>query len=393
MAVDRSGSAFVTGDTISNAFPVTPGAIQALPQGADDVFVTKLDARGTLAYSTRLAGGGPDVAEGIAVDFIGDVYVTGHGSTTFPISPQAPVTVPLSSVSPFVAKLVPRVAFAVSASASSQESAVLAPAAAIDGNPATRWSSAFGDMQWLVIDLGVMTRIDRFILDWETAYARDYQVQVSEDGVRWDSTIVRREFEDGGLDDYVNFHGYGRYLRVLAVRRGTQWGSSLWEVQVFGVPAETNNTPPTLAILSPPDGAQWVAPATFDIQADASDPDGWVARVDFYVNNEYLASDNEAPFLARYTAQPGTYHLRAEAIDNAGGSPPWSSASPSSSRPNPRRTWRTGGRPLRPRSKGRPTAPGLRSMEAIPRAGRVASATRSGSPWTSGSGWRSQPSS
>ena len=317
VAVDRDGAAYLVGDTISYSYPVTTGAIQSRPQGSDDVVVTKLGPKGAIAYSTRLAGTGPDSADAIAVDAIGDVYLTGHGSTTFPISPDAPVTVPLSSVSPFVAKLVPRAARAVSATASSQESAVLEPGAAIDGNPATRWSSAFADQQWLLIDLGAVTAIDRFILTWEAAYGRDYQVQVSEDGTHWES-MVERMFEDGGIDDFPNFGGYGRYVRVWGIRRGTQWGVSLWEVQVYGVPADVVNQHPQLALTSPPNAMEFLAPANLEIRAEASDPDGTITRVDFYINNTYHVTDNEAPYTALYVAQAGSYYIRATAVDDQG---------------------------------------------------------------------------
>src|SRR5262249_22655511 len=55
IAVDTSGSAYVTGLTASANFPTSPGALQPLHRGAFDVFVTKLNPSGTaLVYSTYL---------------------------------------------------------------------------------------------------------------------------------------------------------------------------------------------------------------------------------------------------------------------------------------------------------------------------------------------------
>jgi len=86
IAVDASGNAYVTGPTHSNDFP-TANALQASRGGGlRDVFVTKLDATGSaLIYSTYLGGLGDDRGYGIAVDPLGNAYVTGStDSTDFP---------------------------------------------------------------------------------------------------------------------------------------------------------------------------------------------------------------------------------------------------------------------------------------------------------------------
>src|SRR5215213_9774494 len=86
IAVDSSGSAYVTGDTFSQDFPVV-NALQPAPGSfARDAFVTKLNAAGTaLVYSTYLGGSRDDFGEGIAVDSSGGAYVTGDTeSTDFP---------------------------------------------------------------------------------------------------------------------------------------------------------------------------------------------------------------------------------------------------------------------------------------------------------------------
>src|SRR5205807_9292346 len=78
IAVDGSGSAYVTGATLSKDFPTTPGAYQATSGGGIDSFVAKLDPSGaSLVYSTYLGGTGDDWGQGIAVDGSGSAYVTG----------------------------------------------------------------------------------------------------------------------------------------------------------------------------------------------------------------------------------------------------------------------------------------------------------------------------
>ena len=86
IAVDATGSAYVTGQTWSTNFPTTAGAFQTTYGGNVDGFVTKLDAAGSaLVYSTYLGSSGGDTNIGIAVDTAGNAYVSGFtDSTSFP---------------------------------------------------------------------------------------------------------------------------------------------------------------------------------------------------------------------------------------------------------------------------------------------------------------------
>lgn len=107
IALDASGSAYVTGYTRSNAFPVTVGASQTGLNGAEDAFVTKLNKEGSgLAYSTYLGGSGNDAAYGIAVGTNGDAYITGFTqSPDFPTTSGAIQIADGSGREPFVAAL------------------------------------------------------------------------------------------------------------------------------------------------------------------------------------------------------------------------------------------------------------------------------------------------
>jgi hypothetical protein len=122
------------------------------------------------------------------------------------------------------------------ATASSTENAGAPASAAVDGNPATRWSSAFSDPQWLRIDLGSSVAINRVALNWEGAYASGFQLQTSADGNAW-TTIYTTTTGSGG-NQSLTVSGTGRYLRLYVTKRATQWGVSLWEFQVFGGTAD-----------------------------------------------------------------------------------------------------------------------------------------------------------
>jgi len=91
IAVDGSGSAYVTGSTYSSNFPVA-NAYQSSLGGGQDAFVARLNAAGNgLVFSTFLGGSGgalgfPESGQGIALDGQGNAYIAGTTSSgNFPL--------------------------------------------------------------------------------------------------------------------------------------------------------------------------------------------------------------------------------------------------------------------------------------------------------------------
>jgi hypothetical protein len=121
------------------------------------------------------------------------------------------------------------------ATASSTESSSFAAAAAFDGNlTSTRWASKEGvDPQWVRVDLGSTATVSHVKLTWEAAYGKSYTIQTSPDGSAW-TTIYSTTTGNGATDDLTGLSGTGRYVRVNGTARGTAYGYSLYEMQVYG---------------------------------------------------------------------------------------------------------------------------------------------------------------
>jgi acyl-homoserine lactone acylase PvdQ len=124
-------------------------------------------------------------------------------------------------------------AYGRSASASSTQFLTSnTPGKAVDGDDSTRWGSSWSDNQQITVDLGAATTVGRAILHWESAYGKGYRIQVSTDGSTW-TTVFTTSTGDGGTD-VVSFPATSaRYVRMQGVTRGTSYGYSLYEFEVY----------------------------------------------------------------------------------------------------------------------------------------------------------------
>ena len=126
---------------------------------------------------------------------------------------------------------------AVTVTASSQEDTSTAPSNAFDNNSLTRWSSQFSDKQWLQIDLGASQDLVGLIINWEAAYAKSYDVLISDDGKTWENAYSTAE-GDGLIDDIYFGRKKARLIKLDFKERGTGWGYSIWEIRLKGLDEE-----------------------------------------------------------------------------------------------------------------------------------------------------------
>ncbi|HMB94356.1 MAG TPA: discoidin domain-containing protein, partial [Rhodothermales bacterium] len=127
---------------------------------------------------------------------------------------------------------------------------------AFDGNPNTRWSSEWQedladddpDDEWIYVDLGLVLDVERIVLAWEAAYGEAYNLDVSFDGRIW-TTIHEQRSGNGGTEE-ITFTDppAGRFVRMQGLERGSEYGYSLWEMEVYGTASALQ--PPTVAFSS-----------------------------------------------------------------------------------------------------------------------------------------------
>ncbi len=194
---------------------------------------------------------------------------------------------------------------------------------AVDGDLATRWSSAWevGDAdddpadEWIDVDLGRAYSLDRVVLRWEAAYGAAYGIDVSYDGRLW-TRVFTETNGNGGVDEIAFLTPVdARYVRMTGERRGGSWGYSLWEMETYGLPAE--NQPPEVAIATPMQGALFAPGDPVTLTATATD-DGSIADVTFVADGEELGTVSTAPYTLIWDAPPGDHTVMAVARDDEG---------------------------------------------------------------------------
>ncbi len=126
---------------------------------------------------------------------------------------------------------------------------------------------------------------------------------------------------NGGIDE----------VRISASARSAAWiraqNLSMRDTFIaYGAPEVFSgggtNTAPSVSITSPANGAVIGAPGAVTITANATDAEGPVQRVEFYVDGALVDTDLSAPFSGNWNATVGGHSLTATAYDGGGLSTP-----------------------------------------------------------------------
>jgi len=109
-----------------------------------------------------------------------------------------------------------------------------------DGDISTRWSSEFSDTQWVSINLSKLPSTFQYSIEsvklyWDSAYAVDYEIQLSSssDFSQYD-VIAKVTNGDGGIDQLMTDNSAaGRYIRLYCLKGAAEYGYSLYEFEVY----------------------------------------------------------------------------------------------------------------------------------------------------------------
>ncbi|MEF9882952.1 beta-N-acetylglucosaminidase domain-containing protein [Streptomyces sp. P9-A4] len=234
------------------------GVTVRLPKEA----VVERGARTTVPLEVSVAPGVPVGAYRVPVSFAGEERVL--------------------TVRAFPRTAGPDLARAATASSSGDETADFPAASAVDGDPATRWSSPAEDGAWWQLELPEPARIGRVVLHWQDAYASRYRVQVSADGRVWRTAAAVADGR-GGRESVRMDAADTRFLRVQGESRATRFGYSLWSVETYAVaapkrpagtgPARSAQEGPANPPEKTPDTAPVTAPGTAPDAASAGTPE------------------------------------------------------------------------------------------------------------------------
>jgi hypothetical protein len=126
--------------------------------------------------------------------------------------------------------------------------------------------------------------------------------QFTTDGVFSFELNIQIGAPSGGVENYVASNPVGSEITAPFLT-GT-----------YGAP----NTPPTVSITAPANGASFLTGASVAIAATAADADGSVTQVEFFVDGVSVGVDATAPYTATYTAVNGSHCITATATDNSG---------------------------------------------------------------------------
>ena len=347
--VDADGNAYVAGQTENSNFPTTPGAFDTVWNNSEDAFLTKLNPAGSgLVYSTFFGGTSRDKAFAVKVASNGEAFIAGETSSAnlgFPLRNSLQGN--LGSM--FLARF--------NATASDIVFSSLVGTGGVKAITLDTANNAFltGETHYIPTTLNApqttrgnptsSTIPDGFVMKIgatdETQTVYSISGTVSDATLSSDQTPVvvtltgtvnrsvilsyggTSQYSFGGLPAGGNYTVSARKVGYQITPENAVFNNL--QANQFADFTVQPNQPPVGVITTPTHQQTYSAPATINIQATASDPDGHaITKVDFVAYHSVLANiplgtDTTAPYEFTWTNVPiGTYALYAIPTDELG---------------------------------------------------------------------------
>lgn len=346
------GSALdVLDQTAGSSILITNGSIAALggvvgPTSSNKVLIAQFTTEGQLSFALNLQI--QNIATGVAENYVSSNPVSGeltHPSLT--LSPNVAPTIAITSPSNNAA-IITGTAMTFTANAADANGTVTGVSFYLDGvllstdatSPYTAsYTAVTGSHSLYAVvsdnDCASVTsstvnftvapnQAPSVVLTAPTSAIAGTSVTFSATASDVDGSVAQVEFfvnnVSVGIDatapysvSYTATLGSGQVVKAVATDDlGLTANSNLVTMNVLA------NVPPTVSLTAPLSGAAYVAPTAITIAANASDSDGTVAQVEFFVNNVSVGIDATSPYSVSWTSTPGSKTFVAKATDSNG---------------------------------------------------------------------------
>ncbi len=196
-------------------------------------------------------------------------------------------------------------------------------AKALDGDIATYFDGASPAGQWVGLDLGIAKKVRKVKLVPRSTWASRIvggiiQGANSPDFADAVSLFGFTEVPAEGIYTVARFDNQGlyRYYRFLSPASGY---GNINELEFWGNPSDPTSQPPLVTLDSTLDNNRYAPGSSVNLAATATDPDGTIAKVEFFAGTTLIGTDTQAPYSFLWTSVPaGTYSVTARATDNTG---------------------------------------------------------------------------
>ena len=163
----------------------------------------------------------------------------------------------------------------------------------------SRWVSATNKNEWVYVDLGTVSKINEVKLYWfESDWASDYDIQLSDDAKNWE-TVYSQNAGNGGVESHLLNGKKARYIRLFC-KSGATENFALVEIEVYGsnnISYKPEKMPEPLA-----DGTQYLRGGKWKLQRATEVPvkDGALISKSGFNDNSWLPAKVPGTVLMSY---------------------------------------------------------------------------------------------